>query len=89
MVRFREATDEDNQQLIQLTATAGMAGDVGLRIDRKPDFFALLKMRGTTKVYIDEENDKSRFAISAILKWLRNTGIKASVCSCAILWPIM
>ncbi len=58
MVRFREATDEDNQQLIQLTATAGMAGDVGLRIDRKPDFFALLKMRGTTKVYIAEENDK-------------------------------
>jgi ribosomal protein S18 acetylase RimI-like enzyme len=58
MVQFREATDEDNLKLIQLTATAGMAGEVGLRIDRKPDFFALLKMRGLTKVYVAEENEK-------------------------------
>ena len=58
MVTFREATDEDNLKLIQLTATAGMSGDIGLRIDRKPDFFALLRMRGPTKVYVAEEKDK-------------------------------
>ena len=57
MVKFRTATNEDNLQLIQLTASSGMAGDIGLRIDRTPDFFSLLKMRGDTKVFVAEEND--------------------------------
>lgn len=57
MVRFRIATKEDNLKLIQLTANTGMAGDIGLRIDRKPDFFSLLEMRGDTVVFIAEEND--------------------------------
>lgn len=57
MIKFRIATYEDNLKLIQLTATSAMAGDIGLRIDRKPDFFSLLKMRGDTKVFVAEEND--------------------------------
>lgn len=58
MVRYRIATDEDNVKLIQLTASSAMAGDVGLRIDRSPDFFSLLKMRGDTRVFVAEEDDK-------------------------------
>ena len=57
MVKFRIATNDDNLKLIQLTASSAMAGNIGLRIDRHPDFFALLKMRGDTKVFVAEENN--------------------------------
>jgi ribosomal protein S18 acetylase RimI-like enzyme len=67
MVKFRAATTEDNLKLIQLTATSAMAGDIGLRIDRKPDFFALLEMRGETKVFVAEENEQIIGAICVSL----------------------
>lgn len=57
MVKFRIATNEDNSKLTQLTATSGMAGDIGLRIDRNPDFFSLLKMRGDSRIFVAEENN--------------------------------
>jgi ribosomal protein S18 acetylase RimI-like enzyme len=57
MIKFRIATNADNLKLLQLTATSAMVGDIGLRIDRVPDFFSLLKMRGDTKVFVAEEND--------------------------------
>jgi len=56
MIKFRVATNEDNLKLIQLTAVSAMSGEIGLRIDRGPDFFSLLKMRGETKVFVAEEN---------------------------------
>ena len=56
MVKFRIATAEDNPKLIHLTASSGMAGDIGLRIDRSPDFFSLLKLRGDTKTFVAEEH---------------------------------
>lgn len=52
MISYRLATYEDNHQLIELTATSGMTGETFLRIDRNPDFFSLLKMRGETKVFV-------------------------------------
>ena len=52
MVEYRLATDKDNQQLIDLTAATGMDGDISLRIDRQPDFFKLLRMRGKSKVFV-------------------------------------
>ncbi|GAB2814045.1 GNAT family N-acetyltransferase [Ferruginibacter profundus] len=52
MINYRLATQQDNQQLIALTAASGMMGETGLRIDRKPDFFKLLHMRGPTKVFV-------------------------------------
>ena len=52
MISYRLATPEDNEQLIGLTAATGMAGNIGLRIDRKPDFFKLLELRGETKVFV-------------------------------------
>lgn len=68
MVNFRMATAEDNVKLIQLTASSPMAGDIGLRIDRYPDFFALLKMRGDTKIFIAEENNNIIGAICVSLQ---------------------
>ncbi len=57
MIKYRLATYEDNQQLITLTASTGMAGETAIRIDRNPDFFSLLKMRGETKVFIALDDD--------------------------------
>jgi hypothetical protein len=52
MIHYRLATIDDNQQLIELTAASGMAGEIALRIDRHPDFFKLLKMRGESTVFV-------------------------------------
>jgi ribosomal protein S18 acetylase RimI-like enzyme len=52
MIHYRLATAADNQQLIALTASSGMLGETGLRIDRQPDFFSLLHKRGPTKVFV-------------------------------------
>ncbi len=57
MIKYRLATILDNQQLLELTASTGMAGETGIRIDRKPDFFGLLKLRGNSRVFIALDED--------------------------------
>jgi ribosomal protein S18 acetylase RimI-like enzyme len=57
MINYRLATTADNQQLLALTASSGMAGEISLRIDRKPDFFKLLHIRGETKVFVAEDGN--------------------------------
>ncbi|SHO59547.1 GNAT family N-acetyltransferase [Algoriphagus zhangzhouensis] len=52
MIEYRLATREDNQKLLDLTSNSGMAGNMALRIDRFPNFFALNKLRGKTYVYV-------------------------------------
>ncbi len=42
----REARPSDNDGLIALAAACPMVGDLSLRIDRRPDFFALNKLEG-------------------------------------------
>jgi hypothetical protein len=42
----RLATDDDNAALIELAAACPMEGDLALRIDRAPDFFALNRREG-------------------------------------------
>ena len=43
---IRDATPADNQQLIELAAACSMMGDISMRIDRSPDFFALNRLEG-------------------------------------------
>ena len=57
MIRYRLATYEDNQQLIELTSSSGMPGEISLRIDRKPDFFKLLDMRCKSNVFVALDGD--------------------------------
>lgn len=66
MINYRLATRDDNQQLIELTAATGMDGEIALRIDRKPDFFKLLSMRGESKVLLalDDNNIIGSFSAS-------------------------
>jgi hypothetical protein len=42
----RDATPADNADLIALSAACAMSGDIELRIDRRPDFFALNRLEG-------------------------------------------
>lgn len=42
----RPATPEDNAALLALSAACPMVGDVGLCVDRAPDFFALNRLEG-------------------------------------------
>ncbi len=57
MITYRLATLADNQKLLDLTSSTGMSGKIALRIDRNPDFFGLIKMRGESKVFIAIENE--------------------------------
>jgi hypothetical protein len=43
---IRDATPADNRQLVALAAACPMTGDVTIRIDRGPDFFALNRLEG-------------------------------------------
>lgn len=57
MIIYRLANHSDNRQLIALTAASGMAGETSLRIERQPDFFALLEQRGQSKVFVAVDDD--------------------------------
>ena len=45
-VEVRDAVPADNEQLVALTAACPMRGDLTLRMDRGPDFFALHRLEG-------------------------------------------
>ena len=51
-VAIRAATDADNEALLALTRVTPMEGRIALRIDREPDFFALLRRRGAAIVFV-------------------------------------
>jgi N-acetylglutamate synthase-like GNAT family acetyltransferase len=56
MIVIREALSTDNAGLLQLTSVTPMKGQISIRIDRNPDFFSLLRMRGHSKTIVAEEN---------------------------------
>ena len=54
----RDATAADNAALVALTAACTMRGDIALRMDRAPDFFALTRLEGDeTRVGIVASED--------------------------------
>ena len=64
MVLVREATAADNAGLIELTKATPMAGMISLCIDREPDFFRLVHLRGQGKVFVATMNHKMAGCIS-------------------------
>lgn len=50
----RDARQQDNNGLLHLTSLLSMKGTISLRIDRDPDFFALLKERGFYHILVAE-----------------------------------
>jgi len=57
MINYRLANPADNEQLIALTALSGMEGVISLRIERQPDFFRLVELRGESRVFVAETNN--------------------------------
>ncbi len=68
MVEFRIASKSDNLGLLELTSSVSMEGNISLRIDRNPDFFKILQLRGKSLVIIAEENQKIIGAVCASLQ---------------------
>lgn len=55
----REATANDNRGLLALAASCSMHGDISLRIQREPDFFALNRLEGRdSKVWVVDGPDR-------------------------------
>jgi hypothetical protein len=55
---IRDATLADNCQLIALAEQCTMVGDISIRMDRKPDFFALNRLEGDScKVGLAERDE--------------------------------
>jgi GNAT superfamily N-acetyltransferase len=65
LIRIRTCTVQDNSGLLNLTTASAMDGSISIRIDRNPDYFALLKLRGEYFVLVAEENGKIIGTISA------------------------
>jgi hypothetical protein len=64
-MEIREATPEDNTQLLLLTSQNAMDGNISLRIDRYPYFFSILQKRGTSMTYVAEHDHKIIGCLSA------------------------
>ena len=65
MIRF--ANQEDNQKLLELTSRNPMKGNISLRIDRNPNFFSLLHLRGDSKTIV-YENDQQIIGCISVSK---------------------
>ncbi len=55
---IRDARQSDNKALLKLTALTSMQGDIGLRIKRSPDFFALINDRGPFIILVAEQDNE-------------------------------
>jgi hypothetical protein len=58
MIQLREAVSTDNAGLLNLTSLLPMEGRISIRIDRNPDFFQLLNLRGPGKLFVAENEGK-------------------------------
>ena len=76
---IREAVEGDNATLLALTQSTPMAGNISLRIDRDPDFFALLRLRGEGKVYVAVRGREVIGCISAALRTAYVSGVPETV----------
>jgi predicted N-acetyltransferase YhbS len=78
-IEIRPADQADNDALLALTRITPMAGAISLRIDRDPDFFALLRLRGNSKVFIAERGHQVIGCISVALRTAYISGLPETV----------
>jgi predicted N-acetyltransferase YhbS len=58
MIRIRSSSPIDSAALIRLTSLTPMSGNITIRTDREPDFFALLRERGNDFLSLVAEDDR-------------------------------
>ncbi len=78
-VEIREANEADNEALLALTRATPMAGTISLRIDRDPDFFALLRLRGEGKVFVAARGREVVGCISAAMRTVYVAGVPETI----------
>jgi predicted N-acetyltransferase YhbS len=78
-VEIRQASEADNDELIALTRMTPMDGAISLRIDREPDFFALLRLRGKSKVFVAVRGPQVIGCISAALRTAYISGVPETI----------
>lgn len=78
-VDIREADEADNEGLLSLTQITPMDGAISLRIDREPDFFALLRLRGKSKVFVAVRGRQIIGCISVALRTAYISGIPETI----------
>jgi len=78
-IEIREADEADNEELLALTRMTPMAGAISLRIDREPDFFALLRLRGRSKVFVAARGRQIIGCISVALRSAYITGVSETI----------
>ena len=78
-VEIREANEADNEALLALTRATPMEGTISLRIDRDPDFFALLRLRGEGKVLVASRGCDVAGCISAALRTVYVGGVPETI----------
>ena len=74
-IEIRLAEKADNEGLLALSRITPMVGSISLRIDRDPDFFALLRLRGESKVFVAVYGSEVVGSISAALRTAYLSGI--------------
>ncbi len=78
-VEIREASGSDNEALLALTRATPMDGTISLRIDRDPDFFALLRLRGPSRVFVAARGREVVGCISAALRTVYVGGVPETI----------
>jgi predicted N-acetyltransferase YhbS len=78
-IEIRQADESDNEGLLTLTRITPMAGTISLRIDREPDFFALLRLRGRSKVFVAARGREVVGCISVALRTAYISGVPETI----------
>jgi predicted N-acetyltransferase YhbS len=76
---IREANAADNEALLALTRATPMEGTISLRIDRDPDFFALLRLRGAGRVFVAARGRQVVGCITAALRTVYVGGVPETI----------
>jgi ribosomal protein S18 acetylase RimI-like enzyme len=79
MINYRFGNMDDNEQLIKLTSSTGMSGETSLRIDRNPNFFKLLELRGESKVFVALEGETIIGSLCVSLQHIYLAGKKTTL----------
>ena len=78
-IEIRQASEADNEELLTLTRMTPMDGAISLRIDREPDFFALLRLRGRGKVLVAASGRQVIGCISVALRTAYISGVPETI----------
>jgi predicted N-acetyltransferase YhbS len=78
-IEIRQADEADNEGLLTLTRMTPMAGAISLRIDREPDFFALLRLRGRSRVFVATRGRQVIGCVSVALRSAYISGVPETI----------